>query len=180
MINNNNEIDDMHDNKIVHPSNDLTDDMYNNIDHRNVHQKQTNHNSLYILANNELQLSSNLEDKNEGVDWSSTNSHNGELVIASDNKVGNKIIRPRALYALYVKPNENGNVHLIYRPSTDQIVVKKDYRTVPVPKNLVDIICKTDPYDNKSQVNNFDRNHSTVHYDQSNNNDNDGRTHCND
>ena len=82
IIINNDEIDDMNDDKMVHPSNDLTDDMYNNIDHHNVHQKQTNHNSLYTLANNELQLSSDSENQNEGFDWNSTNSHKGELVIA--------------------------------------------------------------------------------------------------
>ena len=39
IINNNDEIDDMNGNKMVHPSNDLTDDVYNNIDHHNVHQR---------------------------------------------------------------------------------------------------------------------------------------------
>ena len=33
IITNNDEIDDMNDNEIVHPSDDLIDDMYNNIDH---------------------------------------------------------------------------------------------------------------------------------------------------
>ena len=70
---------------------------------------------------------------------------------------------------MYVKPNENGNSYLIYRPSTDQIVVIKDYRTVPVPEDLVDTICKTDPYDNKSKVDDFDMIHSIAHDDQSNN-----------
>ena len=68
IIINNDAIDDMNDNKIVHPSDDLADDMYNNIDHDNVHQEQTNHNNLYTLANNELQLSSDLEDPNEADD----------------------------------------------------------------------------------------------------------------
>ena len=67
IINNNDEIDNMNDNKMVHPSNDLTNDMYNNIDHHNIHQKQKNHNSLYTLADNKLQLSSDLENQNEGV-----------------------------------------------------------------------------------------------------------------
>ena len=58
----------MNDDKMVHPSDDLADDMYNNIDHHNVQQEQTNHNSLYTLADNKLQLSSDLEDQNEGVD----------------------------------------------------------------------------------------------------------------
>ena len=88
-----------------------------------VNQKQTNHYSLNTLADNKLQLSSDLED----LDWNSTDSHEGELVITYDNKVGNKTLYPRAFYAFYVKPNENGNGYLIYRLSTDQIVITKDY-----------------------------------------------------
>ena len=42
------------------------------------------------------------------------------------------------------------------------------------------MISETDLYDNKFQVNNFDRNHFTVHDDQSNNNNNDSCTHFND
>ena len=70
--------------------------------------------------------------------------------VAYDSKVGNKIFNPRAFYALYVKTNENGNRHLIYKPSTGQIVVTKDYRTVPVPEDLVDTTSDTDSYERKS------------------------------
>ena len=76
----------MNDDKIVHPSDDLADDVYNNIDYHNVQQEQTNHNSLYTLTDNKLQLSSDLEDPNEANDWKSSNSHKGELVIAYDTK----------------------------------------------------------------------------------------------
>ena len=81
IINNFDEIDDKNVNIMVHASNDLTNDMYNNIDHHNVDQKETNHNRLYTLADNELQLSLDLED----LDWNSTASHKGELIIAYDN-----------------------------------------------------------------------------------------------
>ena len=64
-IANNNEIDDMNDNKIVHPSDDLADDVYDNINYHNVQQEQTIHNRLYTLANNEVQLRSDLEDLNK-------------------------------------------------------------------------------------------------------------------
>ena len=46
IITNNDEIDDMNNNEMVHPNNELADDMHNNIDHKIVQQKQTNHNSL--------------------------------------------------------------------------------------------------------------------------------------
>ena len=39
IITNNNEIDDMNDNEIVHPSDDLADNMYNNINHQTIQQK---------------------------------------------------------------------------------------------------------------------------------------------
>lgn len=58
----------MNDNEMNHPSDDLADDMYNNIDHQTIQQEQTNHNSLYTLADNELQSSSDLEDQNKAVD----------------------------------------------------------------------------------------------------------------
>ena len=84
--------------------------MYNNLDYPNVDQKQTNYNSLYTLANDKLQLSSDLEYP----DWNGTDSHKSELVLDyDDNKSGNKTLLLRAFYALYVKPNENGNSHLI-------------------------------------------------------------------
>ena len=69
---------------------------------------------------------------------------------------------------------DNSNGHLIYRPCTDQIVVTKDYQTVPVSEDLVNTINKTDSYDNKSQVDNLDTIQSIVHDNQSNNNNDDG------
>ena len=123
IITNNNEIEDMNNNKIVHPSDDLADNVYNNIDYHNVQQEQTNHNSLYTLTNNELQLSSDLEDPNKADDWKSTNSHKGELVFAYNTKVGENTLHPRVFYTLYIEPNDNGNGHLIYKLSIDQILV---------------------------------------------------------
>ena len=55
IINNNDEIDDMNNNKMVYPSDTLTNDMYNNIDYQNVQQEQTTHNSLYTITDHELQ-----------------------------------------------------------------------------------------------------------------------------
>ena len=54
IIVNNNEIDDMNDDKLVHSSDDLVDDVYSNIDYHNVQQEQTMYNNLYTLANDEL------------------------------------------------------------------------------------------------------------------------------
>ena len=59
-------------------------------------------------------MSSDLEDSNEADDWKSTNSNKGELVIAYNNKAGNNTLHPRVFDALYIKPNDEGNGHLIY------------------------------------------------------------------
>ena len=104
IIVNKDEIDDMNDNKIVYPSDDLADDVHNKIDYHNVQQEQTIHNSLYTIADNELQLSSNLEDPNEADDWKSTNSHKGKLVIAYNTKAENNTLHQKVFYALYIDP----------------------------------------------------------------------------
>ena len=134
--------------------------MYNNIDHQTAQQKRTNHNSLYTLVDNELQSSSDLEDHNKAINWKSTNSHKGELVVAYDNKVENRTLRPRVFYALYVRPNDDGNGHLIYRLSMDQILVTKEYQSVPVPEDLIEAINETGSSNNKVQVNHIDSYHS--------------------
>ena len=94
-------------------------------------------------------MSSDLEDPNEADDWKSTNSHKGELVIAYNNKVGTRTLRPRVFYALYTRPNDDGNGHLIYKLSTDQILVTKEYQSVPVPEDLIEAISETDSSGNK-------------------------------
>ena len=66
----------------------------------------------------------------------STDSYKGELIIAYNNKIGNETLCPRTFYALYVKSNQEGNGHLIYRLDKDQIVVTKNYRTIPVTEEI--------------------------------------------
>ena len=62
IIPNSNEIDDMNDDNMVCHSDNLTNDVYSNTNHKNVQQEQTTHHSLYPLANSELQLNYDLED----------------------------------------------------------------------------------------------------------------------
>ena len=118
IITNNYQIDDMNDDNRYHSKNDLLNNMYSHIDHDNVDQKQKNHHNIYTFANDKLQLSSDLED----LDWNSTDSHKSELIIAYDNKVWNKTLCPRTFFVLYVKPNQEGNSHLIYRLDKDLLI----------------------------------------------------------
>ena len=64
IITNNDEIDDMNDNKMVCPSNNLANDVDSNTNHQNVQQEQATHDSLYTLTNYKLRLNYNLEDPN--------------------------------------------------------------------------------------------------------------------
>ena len=123
----------MNDDKVVHPNDDLTDDDYNNIEDHEIQQGQTNRNSFYTLVDNKLQSSSHLEDPNETNDWNTTNNHEGELFIADDTNAGNNTLRPRTFYTLYIGPNYNGNGHLIFKPSTNQILVVMKYQPIRVP-----------------------------------------------
>ena len=132
IITNNDEIDDMNNNKMNWHCDHPTNDVYCNINHKNVQQEQTTQNSLYRLTDSELQLNYNLEDPYRTDDWKSTNSHKGELVIAYNNKVGNKTLYPRVFYTLYIKPNDIGNGYLMHRLSTNQILVTKEYQSVHI------------------------------------------------
>ena len=155
IITNKNEVDDMNDDKMAYPSDNLTNDVYSNNNHQNVQQEYIAHNSLYILANYKQQLSSNLEDPNGTDDWKSTNSHKCELVIAYDNKTGNNTLHPKVFYALYIKPNGDNNSHLIYGLSRDKIIVTMNYQSVPVPGDLIELMSKTDASNNKIRVDHF-------------------------
>ena len=170
----------MNDNKIDCHSNNPTNDVYSNINHKNVQQEWTTHNSLYHLANSKLQLNYDLEKSYRTNDLKSTNSHKGELVIAYNNKVGSKTLYPRILYALYIRPNDIGNGHLIYRLSTDQILVTKEYQSVPVSDDLIEAINETNLYDNKIQVIHLKGNHSIAQDDYSGKHNKKGHTHIND
>ena len=81
---------------------------------------------------------------------------------------------------MYDRPNDDGNGHLIYRFSTDQILVIKEYQSVPVPEDLIKATSKTESYDNKNQTNCFDAKHPIIQDDHSNNNNNYGCIHPND
>ena len=72
---NDNEIDDMNSQEVVHSSDDLTDDECSNIeDHKTQHKEIHGNNSFYTLVDNKLQSSSYIEDSNKTNDWKLFNS----------------------------------------------------------------------------------------------------------
>ena len=121
-----------------------------------------------------------LEDQYRINDWKSTNSQKCELVIAYNNKVGNKTLHPMVFYALYIRLSDNGNGYLIYRLSTDQILITKEYQSVHVPEDVIEAISETKSYDNKIQVIHFNSNYAIVQGDHSSNHNEDSHTHIND
>ena len=121
-------------------------------------------------------MCSDPEDSNKFNDWKSTNSHKAELVIACNNKAGNNTLHPKVFYALYIEPNGDNNYHLIYKLSTDQILVTIKYQLVPIPEDLIETANKTESSDNKIQINCFDIKQSVVRNNYSNNNKYDSQT----
>ena len=117
---------------------------------------------------------------NEADDWKSTNSHKGELVIAYNINAGNNTVCPRIFQALYIRPKDDRNGHLIYKLSKDQKLVTIKRQLVPIPKNLIDPMNKIDSSDNKIEIDHFDSNQSVVPDDHFNNNDNDSQNPYND
>ena len=125
-------------------------------------------------------MSSNLENPYETNERNSTNSHKGELVIAYNTNPINSTLCPRLFYALYIGPNNGDNSHLIYKLSTDQILVTIKYQSVPVPKDLIEAVNETDSSDNKIHVNHFNNDYFIVQDNHSNIINNNGPTHFND
>ena len=74
---------------------------------------------------------------------------------------------------LYVKPNDDGKSHLIYKLSMNQILVTMKYWSVPVPEDL-------NSSDNKIQINHFNIKQAIVWDDHSNNNEYGSQTPSND
>ena len=81
---------------------------------------------------------------------------------------------------LYIGPNNDSNGYLIYKLSTNQILVTTKYQSVPVPKDLIKGMNKTDSSDNKIQIDHCGSNQSIVWDDHSNNNNNNSQTPSND
>ena len=146
----------MNNKETVHPSDDLIDDEYSNIeDHENRHEQTNWNDSFYTLVDNEIQSRPQLEDPNETNDWKTTDNYQGELFMDYDTNTGNNTLRPRTFYVLYIGPNDNSIGHLIFKLSTKQISITINYQSVPVPDDLIEAINKIDSINNKIQIDHF-------------------------
>ena len=111
-----------------------------------------------------------LEDLYGTNDWKSINSHKNELIIAYNNKAKNNTLYSKVFYALYIKPNDDSNNHLIYDLLRDKIVVTTNYQSAPIPADLFEPTNRTESSNYKIQVDQFDIKHSIVRMNYSNNN----------
>ena len=76
----------------------------------------------YVCIQVSVLSSSHLEDLNETNDGKTTNTHEGDLVMAYNTIADNSIFYPRTFYALYIGSNNDDIGHLICKLSMKQIL----------------------------------------------------------
>ena len=64
----------------------------------------------------------------------------GELVLAYDVQLNNKTSKPRAFYALYIRPNDGGTGHSLFRLSTKSMIVTPRCKPIPMPDNVIKVV----------------------------------------
>ena len=61
----------------------------------------------------------------------------GELVMTYNVTADNKITTPRAFYALYIRPNNSGTSHQVFKLLSRQLVTTPKYKLVSMPDNVI-------------------------------------------
>ena len=64
----------------------------------------------------------------------------GELVLEYDEKLNNKISKPRAFYALYIGPNDGGTGHSVFKLSTKATIIIPRCKPIPMPDNVIELV----------------------------------------
>jgi len=64
----------------------------------------------------------------------------GELVLAYDVQFNNKTSKPRALYALYIGPNDGSTGHSVFKLSTKNMITTPRCKPVPMPDNVIEVV----------------------------------------
>ena len=60
--------------------------------------------------------------------------------MAYDNNTRSNTFYLRTFYALYIGPNNSGTGHLIFKLSTEQILITSRVKPVPMSKDLIKTI----------------------------------------
>ena len=66
----------------------------------------------------------------------------GKLVMKYNVTANNKAACPRALYALYIGPNDSGIGPIIFELSTKKLVTTSKYKPKPITEDIVTIVNK--------------------------------------
>ena len=61
----------------------------------------------------------------------------GELVLAYDVQANNKTSKPRAFYALCIRPNDRNTGNLVFKLSTKKMIITPRCKPIPMPDNVV-------------------------------------------
>ena len=64
----------------------------------------------------------------------------GEVVMAYDVTANNKTTIPRAFYALYIRPNNSGTGHQVFKLSSKQLVTSPKYKPVLMPDDVIQVV----------------------------------------
>ena len=106
----------------------------------------------FTLIDNQLQLSSHLEDLNKNNDGKATNNHEEDLVMAYSTNTESSTLYPRIFYALYIGPKDNSISQVIFILSTKQTLTTINYQPIPVSENLFKTINEKDLFTTKIQI----------------------------
>ena len=60
--------------------------------------------------------------------------------MAYDVKSTNKTLEPRALYALYIGPNDSGTGHQVFKLSTKKVLTTPKCKPVPMPDDVIKVV----------------------------------------
>ena len=64
----------------------------------------------------------------------------GDLVLAYDVQSNNKTLKPRKFYAPYIRPNDGGTGHSVFKLSTTSMIVTPRCKLVLMPGNVIEVV----------------------------------------
>ena len=64
----------------------------------------------------------------------------GKLVLAYDVKSNNKTSKPRTFYALYIRPNDGGTGHSVFKLSTKSMIITPKCKPIPMPDDVIQVV----------------------------------------
>ena len=88
-----------------------------------------------------------------------------ELVMVYNVKANNRTLYPRAFYAIYSGPNDDGTGHSVFKFSTKQQLIPPKLKPVPMPEDIIGAVNEMSIITNKIHLNHFNCDHHTSQQD---------------